>query len=180
MYVTLRSVPKPTDEAGGASVLHRRSIPAAVLAFGTVSLLTNVSSEGVAAVLPLYITAVLGMGPLAYGFIDVDRHNISPAARSWPTRRRLSVAAIACVNTVSSRGGVAAMPFGRPPMTPPLGFGEEVMDGERRSRPKHRVFDFDHGRSGRVFSTRARLPPRIASSIATAWVTPHCFGSRIK
>jgi hypothetical protein len=29
-------------------------------------------------------------------------------------------------------------------MTPPLGFGEEVMDGERRSRPKHRVFDFDH------------------------------------
>jgi hypothetical protein len=38
-----------------------------VFAFGVVSLLTDVSSEAVAAVLPLYIAVVLGMGPLAFG-----------------------------------------------------------------------------------------------------------------
>lgn len=47
-----------------------RRIPAAVIAFGVVSLLTDLASEAVNAILPLYVTAVLGLGPLAYGFID--------------------------------------------------------------------------------------------------------------
>ena len=81
MYVTLRSVPKPADGADNASVLHRRRVPTAVLAFGVVSLLTDVSSEAVAAVLPLYITVVLGMGPLAYGFIDGIYQGVSAAVR---------------------------------------------------------------------------------------------------
>jgi MFS family permease len=37
---------------------------------GLVSLLTDISSEAVSAVLPLYLTAVIGLSPLAYGFID--------------------------------------------------------------------------------------------------------------
>jgi MFS family permease len=41
-----------------------------VVLLGVVSLLTDVSSEATSAVLPLYLTAGLGLSPLAYGFID--------------------------------------------------------------------------------------------------------------
>ena len=41
-----------------------------VILLGIVSLLTDVSSEMVSAVLPLYLTAKLGLGLLAYGLID--------------------------------------------------------------------------------------------------------------
>jgi len=41
-----------------------------VFALGTVSLLTDVSSEMVAAVLPIYLTIALGLSPLAFGVID--------------------------------------------------------------------------------------------------------------
>ncbi len=44
-------------------------------------MLTDISSESVAAVLPLYITAVLGMGPLAYGFFDGIYQGVSAAVR---------------------------------------------------------------------------------------------------
>jgi MFS family permease len=81
MYITLRSAPKPSVGEESTSTLHRRRVPAAVLAFGVVSLLTDVSSESVAAVLPLYVTAVLGMGPLAYGFIDGIYQGVSAAVR---------------------------------------------------------------------------------------------------
>lgn len=59
----------------------RRKVPAAVLAFGVVSLLTDLSTEAVNAVLPLYLTAVLGLGPLAYGFIDGMYQGVSAAVR---------------------------------------------------------------------------------------------------
>lgn len=39
-----------------------------VIALGMVSMLTDISSESVAAVLPLYITSALGMSMVAYGF----------------------------------------------------------------------------------------------------------------
>ena len=78
MYVTLRGAPKSAAE--GDKKL-RRKVPSAVLAFGIVSMLTDISSESVAAMLPLYITAVLGMGPLAYGFIDGIYQGVSAAVR---------------------------------------------------------------------------------------------------
>jgi MFS family permease len=114
MYVTLRSLPKPSDGDGGTTVLsrQRRRIPAAVLAFGVVSLLTDVSSEAVAAVLPLYITAVLGMGPLAYGFIDGIYQGVSAAVRilgGWwsdSTRRPKWVAFVGYFTSALSRVGL--------------------------------------------------------------------------
>ncbi|GAA3579132.1 MFS transporter [Microlunatus spumicola] len=45
-------------------------VPGVVLALGLTSLFTDISSEAVTAVLPLYLTAVLGLGPVAYGFVD--------------------------------------------------------------------------------------------------------------
>lgn len=58
-----------------------KKIPAAVIAFGIVSLLTDLASEAVNAILPLYVTAVLGLGPLAYGFIDGIYQGASAAVR---------------------------------------------------------------------------------------------------
>lgn len=48
--------PPPTTGAG-------RRVPAAVLALGAVSLVTDVSSEMVSAVLPLYLVLGLGLSP---------------------------------------------------------------------------------------------------------------------
>ena len=112
MYVTLRSLPKPSNDEGSRNVLHRRQIPAAVLAFGVVSLLTDVSSEAVAAVLPLYITAVLGMGPLAYGFVDGIYQGVSAAVRilgGWwsdSTKRPKWVAFVGYLASALSRVGL--------------------------------------------------------------------------
>ncbi|MFF2777549.1 MFS transporter [Streptomyces sp. NPDC058052] len=48
----------------------RRRVPGTVLALGTVSLVTDVSSEMVTAVLPLYLVLGLGLSPLQFGLLD--------------------------------------------------------------------------------------------------------------
>ena len=52
-----------------------------VLGLGIVSLLTDISSESVSAILPIYITIVVGLGPLAYGFIDGIYQGVSALVR---------------------------------------------------------------------------------------------------
>jgi MFS family permease len=76
MYVSLRD--RPTA-AGTAAPVGR--VATTVLLLGAVSLLTDVSSEMVAAVLPLYLTAEVGLGLLAYGFIDGLYQGVSAAVR---------------------------------------------------------------------------------------------------
>jgi MFS family permease len=61
MYVTTHRLP-------GRALL--RSVPANVLALGAVSLVTDVSSEMVTAVLPLYLVLALGLNPLQVGVLD--------------------------------------------------------------------------------------------------------------
>ena len=110
MYVTLRGAPE-NDEPPAPRGLRRR-VPGAVLAFGTVSLLTDISSESVAAVLPLYLTAVLGMGPLAYGFFDGSYQGVAAAVRvlgGWwadSTRRPKWVAFVGYLASAVSRIGL--------------------------------------------------------------------------
>ncbi|GAA4357006.1 MFS transporter [Angustibacter luteus] len=65
MYLSLREGRKTEGPAGGSG-----RVAGTVLLLGLVSLLTDVSSESVAAVLPLYLTGALGLSPLAYGFVD--------------------------------------------------------------------------------------------------------------
>ncbi|MBD0710529.1 MULTISPECIES: MFS transporter [unclassified Streptomyces] len=48
----------------------RRRVPGTVLVLGTVSLVTDVSSEMVTAVLPLYLVLGLGLSPLQFGLLD--------------------------------------------------------------------------------------------------------------
>ncbi|MFM9370879.1 MFS transporter [Streptomyces sp. Da 82-17] len=54
--------------AGGAA--RRGRVAAPVLALGAVSLITDISSEMVTAVLPLYFVLQLGLSPLQFGFLD--------------------------------------------------------------------------------------------------------------
>jgi MFS family permease len=63
--VYLAAVDKPT---GGVDRTQR--IAGTVLALGAVSLVTDVSSEMVTAVLPLYLVVGLHLGPAAYGVVD--------------------------------------------------------------------------------------------------------------
>jgi MFS family permease len=52
-----------------------------VLALGTVSLVTDVSSEMVTAVLPLYLVAGLGLSPLGFGLLDGIYNGFSALVR---------------------------------------------------------------------------------------------------
>ena len=52
-----------------------------VITLGIVSLLTDVSSESVSAILPLYLTAVVGLTPVAYGLIDGLYQGVSALVR---------------------------------------------------------------------------------------------------
>ncbi|MFB7179281.1 MFS transporter [Streptomyces sp. NPDC056257] len=66
MYLAANGRPDAPPRPQGA----RRRVPAAVLALGAVSLVTDVSSEMVTAVLPLYLVLDLGLTPLQFGFLD--------------------------------------------------------------------------------------------------------------
>ncbi|MFE0041849.1 MFS transporter [Streptomyces albireticuli] len=92
MYVAdNRTVPDRTpdhtqdhpDTAGRRPLPGRRAVavPGAVLALGTVSLVTDVSSEMVAAVLPLYLVAELGLSPLGFGLLDGVYNGVSALVR---------------------------------------------------------------------------------------------------
>ncbi|MFH8590793.1 MFS transporter [Streptomyces rimosus] len=59
-----------TGAAAATSGLTRGRVAGPVLALGTVSLVTDISSEMVTAVLPLYFVLQLGLSPLQFGFLD--------------------------------------------------------------------------------------------------------------
>ena len=67
--VYLSDRPRPKEE-GDSGPGRRGRVGRTVVLLGFVSLFTDVSSEATAAVLPLYLTAVLGLTPLAFGFVD--------------------------------------------------------------------------------------------------------------
>ncbi|WP_030713567.1 MFS transporter [Streptomyces sp. NRRL F-2580] len=66
MYLAAHGRPDAPPRTPGAG----RRVPSVVLALGTVSLVTDVSSEMVTAVLPLYLVLDLGLTPLQFGFLD--------------------------------------------------------------------------------------------------------------
>ncbi|MEU1075885.1 MULTISPECIES: MFS transporter [unclassified Streptomyces] len=66
MYLATTGRPDAPPRTSGAG----RRVPGTVLALGAVSLVTDVSSEMVTAVLPLYLVLGLGLSPLQFGFLD--------------------------------------------------------------------------------------------------------------
>ncbi|THA84324.1 MFS transporter [Streptomyces sp. A0592] len=78
MYLADRSAPSgaktaPPDRGSGRAA----AVAPTVLALGTVSLITDVSSEMVTAVLPLYLIAGLGLSPLGFGALDGVYNGVS-------------------------------------------------------------------------------------------------------
>lgn len=76
VYLTDRS-----RAEGGAGKVSARGVTRTVVLLGLVSLFTDISSEAVSAVLPIYLTVVLGLTPLAYGFIDGIYQGVSALVR---------------------------------------------------------------------------------------------------
>ena len=79
MYVTLRD--RPGADAARLDGGTVRRVSSTVLLLGVVSLLTDVSSEMVASILPLYLTAAVGLSPVAYGFLDGIYQGVSAFVR---------------------------------------------------------------------------------------------------
>ncbi|CUR57019.1 Major facilitator family transporter [metagenome] len=82
MYISVRDRPT-TDEAQatGADRAARPPVGRVVIVLGVVSMLTDISSESVAAILPLYLTVVVGLTPVAYGLIDGLYQGVSALVR---------------------------------------------------------------------------------------------------
>ncbi|MEU7165833.1 MFS transporter [Streptomyces morookaense] len=77
-----RATPAPGTAGGGTSPVRRAAVvPGTVLALGTVSLITDISSEMVTAVLPLYLVAGLGLSPLGFGLLDGVYNGVSALVR---------------------------------------------------------------------------------------------------
>ncbi|MEV0844586.1 MFS transporter [Streptomyces sp. NPDC049954] len=85
MYVadSRASTPAQTsaEPAGRPRAGRRRAAGPVVLALGTVSLITDVSSEMVTAVLPLYLVTGLGLSPLGFGLLDGVYNGFSALVR---------------------------------------------------------------------------------------------------
>jgi MFS family permease len=98
VYPSVRDLPVSRTSAD-----RSQRVGGTVLALGTVSLLTDISSEMVTAVLPVYLTLAVGLSPLAFGFLDGIYQGVSVLVRL--------------------AGGYAADRFGRPKATAQLGYG---------------------------------------------------------
>lgn len=89
MYLTLRDRPVATDPPGargtdgatGSDRAARRPVARVVVVLGVVSMLTDISSESVAAILPLYLTAVVGLSTVAFGVVDGLYQGVSALVR---------------------------------------------------------------------------------------------------
>jgi MFS family permease len=82
MYISVRD--RPTTDAAQATGADRAARPPVgrvVIVLGVVSMLTDISSESVAAILPLYLTVVVGLTPVAYGLIDGLYQGVSALVR---------------------------------------------------------------------------------------------------
>ncbi|MEU4454885.1 MFS transporter [Nocardioides sp. NPDC023903] len=77
MYLSLSD--RPTTGAEPRQTGGR--VSRTVVTLGIVSLLTDISSESVSAILPLYLTAVVGLSPVAYGLIDGLYQGVSSLVR---------------------------------------------------------------------------------------------------
>ncbi|MCT9010150.1 MFS transporter [Streptomyces sp. NPDC054766] len=88
MYVADSRASTPKTPAASAESAARpragrrvAAIAPTVLALGTVSLITDVSSEMVTAVLPLYLVTGLGLSPLGFGLLDGIYNGFSALVR---------------------------------------------------------------------------------------------------
>lgn len=80
MYISFSDRARTTDVSSTPGKTGAK-VSATVVALGVVSMLTDISSESVAAILPLYLTSVLGLSTIAFGFIDGLYQGVSAVVR---------------------------------------------------------------------------------------------------
>jgi MFS family permease len=86
MYTTIRGVVPDAAKRRGSGAgrrpgTGRTATSGTVILLGLTSLFTDVSSEMVASVLPVYLTLQLGFSPLLYGVVDGLYHGVTAAVR---------------------------------------------------------------------------------------------------
>lgn len=69
MYISLTNSPT-SGKKRKAEPKGVRTVSSTVITLGVVSMLTDISSESVSAILPLYITGFLGLSTIAFGVLD--------------------------------------------------------------------------------------------------------------
>jgi MFS family permease len=99
VYTSVRDVPGRAAPPAGRGA----RVGGTVLALGAVSFLTDISSEMVTAVLPVYLTLTLGLTPFAYGVLDGLYQGVTVLVRLL--------------------GGYVADRFRRPKATAGVGYG---------------------------------------------------------
>ncbi|WCI08773.1 MFS transporter [Arthrobacter sp. OVS8] len=72
---------RPADWTPAGPVTQPFRLSPVILWLGVVSMLTDVSSESVSAILPLYITAFLGLSTIAFGILDGINQGASAIVR---------------------------------------------------------------------------------------------------
>ncbi|MDJ0340926.1 MFS transporter [Streptomyces sp. H10-C2] len=77
MYLADRSAPSGANTAPGRKRGPVPAVTSVVFALGAVSLITDISSEMVTAVLPLYLVVGLGLSPLGFGTLDGVYNGVS-------------------------------------------------------------------------------------------------------
>ncbi|WP_125616386.1 MFS transporter [Specibacter cremeus] len=106
-----------SDRRGGTADETVRSgtpfrLSPVIVSLGIVSMFTDISSESVAAVLPLYITGALGLSMVAYGFLDGIYQGVSAVVRigaGWAadtSDRHKSVAVLGYGLSMVTRAGL--------------------------------------------------------------------------
>lgn len=103
-------------------VSHGRRVSGNVIALGAVSLVTDVSSEMVTAILPLYLVLGLGFSPLQFGILDGLYSGVTAFARvvggnladRWQRRKLMAgvgygISAIAKLGLLGASGSASAL-----------------------------------------------------------------------
>lgn len=70
MYISLTNSPPRAQGSRERAPRGIRTVSSTVITLGIVSMLTDISSESVSAILPLYITGFLGLSTIAFGVLD--------------------------------------------------------------------------------------------------------------
>ncbi|MFJ9867492.1 MFS transporter [Streptomyces sp. NPDC101165] len=81
MYLADSRSTKPAVASDTRPGRRPAAVPGTVLALGAVSLITDVSSEMVTAVLPLYVVVGLGLSPLGFGLLDGINNGVGALVR---------------------------------------------------------------------------------------------------
>ena len=152
-----------------------------VVALGFTSLLTDVSSEMVATVLPIYLVLYLGLTPLQFGLVDGLYHGMTALLRlaggfaSDRTRRDKEVAAVGYGTSALCRIGLLGA-GGAWPIIAAIVAVDRAAKG-LRSAPRDALISLSSGRAGlatsfgvhrALDSTGAMLGPLVALAILAA------------